>query len=234
MSQHSQRTQIGPSRLSIVLGWVAVAVTIGLVSRILGRPDLDGGHVIGAALGIVLGALLVAQTVARVGDRILAQDRVRRAAERAARQEERTAALVTGETGTWRGDSVGEVLTVRYEAATATYHVRGWLGDHWQLSHEMPWTHPGSLASHLAELEAGSELRPEDDEGTRAIRARLMLPGWDGSDPAATAVIEMTDAGLPRRAVGETLRPINTAVFRTEAERAAWADDMTQPIPRQS
>lgn len=165
MSQHSQRAQRGPSRAVIVLGWVAVAVVVGLVSRILGRTDLDAGHLIGAGLGIVLGAILVAQNIDRIGDREAARRAARRAAERRA--------------------AVPPPVP--------------------------PADEPDSL--ELEHWASGGE-----------------APRWDPEPD--TQVITLTGAGLPRREPGETLRPIDTAVFRTEGERAAWMDEPTGVLPR--
>jgi hypothetical protein len=254
VTSHSQRTQHGPSRLSIIVGWGLVGLDIGLVARILTRDDLDEGHLIGAGLGIVLGALLVAQTMGRVGDRMLAQDRIRRARERQEREDQRQREEQARHVGTWTGQGPGQVLKVRHDPATGLFYVTGWLGDFSSLgAGELPHPDPFALGDAITELEKTGELAPASDEGTRAVRARLDLPGWDTGhvevaapdeprtevldaiaadldlDPGKFPVgdtqrIEWTDAGLPRRPVGETLRPINTAVFRTEAERADWFD----------
>lgn len=174
MSQHSQRAQRGPSRVSIVLGWVAVAVVVGLVSRILGRADLDAGHVIGAALGIVLGSILVAQNIDRIGDREAARRAARRAAERRA--------------------AVPPPVPPADEPDPLEL-------EHWASGGEAPRWDPEPVPP----------------------------PPFVEPD---TQVITLTDAGLPRREPGETLRPIDTAVFRTEGERAAWMDEPTGVLPR--
>lgn len=240
MTSHSQRTYVVPPLAPIIIGWALVASTLALTGRLLWVDPITDEAAIGAVLGFTLALVLLGQVVGRMGDRTLARDRIRRETERRERAAQREQEERARHTGTWEGDAPGMVLTVRHDPATGLVYVRGWLGEHYQVSGETHHPDTVALAGALRELEVTGELVPWEDEGTRAMRARLDLPGWDTGhvavaeldpeddrypqepSPEDTGVIHYTDTGLPRRPVGETLRPIDTAVFRTEAERADW------------
>jgi hypothetical protein len=251
MSQHSQRTQQGPSLASIVVtGAVVIAAVVASTLTVWMPESPDWWHVLGAAGWTVLAWVLTAQAVARYLDRRTAIDRAERAAQR--RRAERAL-----NTGTWEGETPGEVLTIRYEPSTGAYWAEGWISDHWQIRPETIWADRATLVHTLRELERSGEMTPWEDEGTRAVRARLDVdpeflsvaeleeledPGmaWDVPEDRAaedevntiweeaaeatrraealsaedTRVIRYTDQGLPRRPVGETLRPIDVAQFR--------------------
>jgi len=227
MSQHRKDTPREPSMWWVALYGSAAGITIGLVLRVIGEDTWSWVHLAAVVFGIFTAAVFVALVAHKLSQR----EDARRAAARQAEREHRDALRDNDQrvaaTGTWRGDNVGEVLTVRWDDGAGHYLVHGWLGEHWQTPRELPWTHPESLAGHLRELEITDELRPVDDAGTRAMRVRLGLAPvlTGGQDPGDTQVLEITDAGLPRRAVGETLRPIDVA---------RWRVDRTEEIPRQS
>ena len=90
MSQHSQRTQMGPSVISIVVGVVLTLTASTTVAWIL-HGTLGGRDIAGALLGTALALILAEKTVTRHADRVVARDRVRRAAERAERAAQRAA-----------------------------------------------------------------------------------------------------------------------------------------------
>lgn len=89
------------------------------------------------------------------------------------------AAEVASNTGVWRDDLGEVVLTVRWDGVDGHYWVKerpidqGAQGD--------PWMDSVSLARHIEAAETNG-LVPDDNEATRAIRARLMVPGWDRFD----------------------------------------------------
>lgn len=222
MSQHRQDIPTEPSRWWIVAYDGAAAVVVGFVAAVIGDEVWTWVHLVAVLFGVFTAAVFLALG----GHKVLQRGEARLALVRRQEREDRRAAAEHAErvrqTGTWRGDLVGEVLTVRWDPGTRTYWVQGWLSDHWQQREERPWADLETLAATLTELERSGELSPVDDEGTRAVRARLDLPGWDEypdpvatqPDPEDTGVITYTDGGLPRRPVGETLRPIDVARFR--------------------
>jgi hypothetical protein len=223
MSQHRQDIPTEPSRWWIVLYSLAGVVALWVVLATIAAETWTWVHLAAVLFGLFTAAVFAALS----GHKVLQRGEARLALIRRQEREDRRAAAEHAErvrqTGTWRGDLVGEVLAVRWDPATRTYWVQGWLSDHWQQREERPWADLETLAATLTELERSGELSPVDDEGTRAVRARLDLPGWDGADPDPvvtqpdpedTGVITYTDTGLPRRPVGETLRPIDTARFR--------------------
>jgi hypothetical protein len=281
MSQHSQRTQQGPSWASIIAGAVLVLAAVAVSTWISSSDTLTWREVAGMAGWTLLAVLLTGQVVGRLVERKIQDDRVKRAEERQRADRERN-------TATWEGDA-GEKLTIRYEPETGRYLAEGWISDHWQIHPETEWKDRATLVNTLAELELSGEMTPWDDEGTRAVRARLDLPDWDEelesvtqpagepredwmdtTDPEAdsypqsadprTEVLAairddlgvadtVTSLPVPVRS-GPTLadeattrldwpertgpsaaalRAIEVPVFRTEAERAAWATERDIP-----
>ena len=233
MSQHSQRTQRGPSVGSIIgMGaFTLTALTLSILT--VWRPERpDTWHTVGAAGWTVLAWVLTAQTVTRCHERQAAIDRARRAA----RSEHEARQLARLNTGTWQGDAVGQVLTVRYDPADGRWYVQGWMGDHAVFYPERHWGDRDTLYAALAELEVTGELEGQDDEGTRAVRARLGLPGpWFDAEPVqplGAVGDETRRLEVPPGAYGPSaaaLRPIAVPVFRTEADRALWAAEHDMP-----
>jgi hypothetical protein len=232
-----------PPLAPIIIGWGLVAASLALTGRLLWTDPWTDEALIGAVLGFTLSLVLLGQVVGRMGDRSLAQGRIRRERERQERQAQREAEARARNTGTWAGRDPGQTLSVRHDPGNGLFYVRGWLGDFSSVGPiELPHPDPFALGDALGEMEKTGELEPANDEGTRAVRARLGLPAWDTGhvevaeldpeddrypqepSPEDTGVIQYTDTGLPRRPVGESLRPIDTAVFRTEVDRAAWPD----------
>lgn len=89
MSQHSQRTQYGPSVASIVTGLVLTLGGGTAVAYILAGP-LSARTIVGAVLGAGFTVLIGLQTMERAVERRVALDRIERLAEReeAARRED--------------------------------------------------------------------------------------------------------------------------------------------------
>lgn len=254
MSQHRQDIPTEPSRWWIVLYSLAGVIALWVVLATIAADPWTWVHLAAVVFGLFTAAVfagLSGHKILQRGEARLARvKREHRESERARREHEER----MRHTGTWRGDHVGQVLTVRYDPAGALFHVQGWLGDHFQVPSERPWNDRATMAQTIAELEVTGELEPADDEGTRAVRARLDLPGpwnaemaWDAPEDRVaedevnttweeaaeaqrrvaaldgireelgvedTGVISYTDTGLPRRPVGESLRPIDVARFR--------------------
>jgi hypothetical protein len=230
---------------SIVGTGVAALVAVVLSTLVAWMPgEPDWWHVLGAGGWTLMAWTLTGQTVIRHTERQVARDRTRRELERLERQSEAAREARRINTGTWQGDAVGQVLTVRYDPETGQFHAEGWLGDQLQLYPERLWSDRATLVAALSELETTGELEPVDDEGTRAVRARLDLPGpWNEEEPVVTqpmpdeARTEVLEAIRDDLGVQDTrrltmphsgpsaaaLRPIAVPVFRTEAERAQWA-----------
>lgn len=266
MSQHRQITSPEPSRGRIVLWAVLAGLTSGVVLRVAGDGRWTWVHLVAVVFGLVVTALNLAMVMHTISQRADARMALIRQEARIHRtdQEAREARRIN--TGTWNGDAVGQVLTVRYDPAAGEFYVQGWLGDFFQVPTERPWSDRATMVQTIAELELTGELEPQDDEGTRAVRARLDLPGWDAErhDPeddsypqdtgeraqeaAWLADVTQTDLGavqplgtvqeetrrlpVPSGAYGPSaaaLTPIAVPVFRTEAERAAWAADRDIP-----
>ena len=217
MSQHRQDIPTEPSWWWIVLYSLAGVATLWVVLAVIAADTWTWVHLAAVLFGLFTAAVfagLSGHKVLQRGEaRIAAVKREVRERERAHREHEERAR----NTGTWRGDAVGQVLTVRWDAASRTYLVQGWLSDFWVQREERPWPDLDTLASTLAELEA-TELRPLDDEGTRAVRARLDLPGWD--DPEADSYPQDPDPvatqPIPSGPSPAALRPIGVPVLRPE------------------
>jgi hypothetical protein len=158
-------------------------------------PVVDQRHLAGAILGIVLGVLMTSQVVVRVTERQIATDEIKAAEDRARRER----AL---NTGTWLGDQPGQELTVRWDGAAHRYMVHGWTGAPPYLAREREWTDTlDELAELLTVIERSGEMSPVEDEGTRMVRARLALPGWEDvpePDPVATQPTGTEPAHLQR------------------------------------
>lgn len=80
-------------------------------------------------------------------------------------------------TGVWKAHEAG-TFTVRYEPDGGTWHVQGWTGPFTEYRHEVQWHDPDTLRAMIEEAEAEGMI-PDDEVGTRSIRARLMVKGWD-------------------------------------------------------
>jgi hypothetical protein len=195
VSNHRQRTQRGPSLVSIVVTGAATLAVIILAFWVITGPVTDQRHLTGGLLGIVLGVLMTSQVVVRVTERQIVTDELRAAADRARRER-------VLNTGTWLGDQPSQELTVRWDGAAHRYLVQGWTGAPPYLAREREWTDSlDELAEMLTDIERAGELRPIEDEGTRMVRARLALPGWDDvaePDPVATQPTGTEPAHLQR------------------------------------
>jgi hypothetical protein len=98
------------------------------------------------------------------------------------RQLQADTAKAVENTGVWKAHEAG-TLTVRYEPDGGTWHVQGWAGPFTEYPHEVEWTDVDALRRMIEEAEAEG-MTPDDEPGTRAVRARLMVSGWDAEHGA--------------------------------------------------
>lgn len=168
--RHSQRTQNGPSMGSIVIGAVATSVVVTAMVYTTWAETIDSHHLVGTACALVLALALVGQTMGRIIERERVQRRRYRAESARLRAESES-------TGRWFGVH-GEHLTVRWDEDSRRYLVHGRLATDWLLTDPTPWPDLDSLARLIVEME-GHGIEPADDIGTRSIRARLDVPGWE-------------------------------------------------------
>lgn len=182
MSQHSQRTQDGPSVASIIAGTALVVGAVAVAGWVIAGSALDGRHLAGYGGWMLLALLLAYQTIVRAAEWQVIRERIRdredaerEAAEQRAQQDAEHRAAVTG---TWRGDGPGQELTVRLDDK-GNLVVQGWLSDHWQQQEERIWSQDVSgLSEMVGELERSGELGPVNDAGTIFMRTMLDLGAW--------------------------------------------------------
>jgi hypothetical protein len=129
-------------------------------------------------VGFILGALATAFVTREVWRAVLGfGTRPTRMVENLAAQRERML-----NTGTWRRLGCAPALRVRHDPRTGEWFIRGRLAAGWDFPEEVLWLEPTRLFQAVLDAEA-TGLRPEGDEGTRVVRARLDLPNW--RDPYA-------------------------------------------------
>jgi hypothetical protein len=80
-------------------------------------------------------------------------------------------------TGVWKVQEGGS-FTVRFEPETGVYWLSGWIEPDHELTSEVAYASAAGVAA-IVEAAEKDGMVPEDDEATRAIRARLQVPGWD-------------------------------------------------------
>jgi hypothetical protein len=232
MSQHSQRTQQGPSVPSIIvlalITTVAIAATLYLASGPLDSRDLTG-----VVLGFVLTLVLVAQTANRIIERKLAAERAERA-ERAGVQFGGQFAEQFGERRLIRpadlrpaeprpaeprragrsaaGRAAAERAADRWAGPTPSRRVDP---SEWDIEDQPP-SESLLLPREQPVKEQPVKEQPVKEHGDQTQR---LDPGAYRSAPASPA----------------SLRAIEVPVFRTEADRQIWAAEHGMPtevIPR--
>jgi hypothetical protein len=170
MSNENNGTTEVPSRISIAVMASVTAVAGGATFWIIGDDQFDGRHLVGFLLGLVATVVLGAQTIGRMIDRA----RARTAAElERQREHQRVSAELHANIGTWENEADGAEAYIAWRPDRRVYALGGSLPEGFQ---------PGSVGredAHSAGLAMESAgWKGSDDEGTRSIRERLMLPGW--------------------------------------------------------
>lgn len=187
-----KRTPEVPSRTAIT-GNMTFTLMLLIIDMWVSYGADDARSVIGSWLGFVAFWLWLDRTFALI---------IRRAGaviEAAVAQAEKDQYLA-GNTGTWGNlpNQPGAVLTVRWDPGLAgTYWVKGWISDNWQIPREIEWQDTQTLRRVIEELEIDGLTPDDDDEPTRAIRARLMVKGW--ADRPGTAVMGIYPRGGSER-----------------------------------
>lgn|SRR5512138_157369 len=154
-----------PSVASILfMAALSVATVFGTL-WILTAEVFDGRHLVGLLAGVLASGILLGQTINRAGRRGMARLMARWDAEEIERN-----------TGTWT-DPEGRTILIRYCPSANHYHITGSLAVGWDLQGEV-WPDQATLVHVITEFERDGFV-PADDEGTRSIRARLRVPGWD-------------------------------------------------------
>lgn len=79
MSQHSQRTQHGPSRTAVIKAWIATALPIPMAAYIQSAPGLDFTRMaMTATLALALTGLFLVAAMRQGMDRRIARERAER------------------------------------------------------------------------------------------------------------------------------------------------------------
>jgi hypothetical protein len=160
-NRHDQRTPRVPS-LAGVIGWSAWT---GLAALNIVLLYQEGDDTAQGLVAYVLAVLIFGALASRTFEAQAARRKALRARREAVAADR---AWRVKNTGVWvRGSSE---LTVRWDDRTRLYWVRG-------AGEEIQWPDLGKLAQYLTDLEADGWVF-STDSGTRAIRARLDLSGW--------------------------------------------------------
>lgn len=82
--------------------------------------------------------------------------------------------------GVWRGAGPGESFTVWWlpEDEHGYFMFQGWVNERTEIKHAVVWDDAETLRQQIEFAEA-RDLYPDDDLGTRGMRARLGVYGWD-------------------------------------------------------
>lgn len=154
-----------PSVASILFTATLGVATMCGTFWILTAEVFDGRHLVGFLAGLLASGTLFGKAIDRAGRRGMARLTALWDAEEIARN-----------TGTWT-DPEGRTILIQYCPRANHYHVTGSLAVGWDLQGEV-WPDQATLAHVITEFERDGYV-PANDEPTRAIRARLMVPGWD-------------------------------------------------------
>jgi hypothetical protein len=167
---HRQRRAVRTYRLGRVFALAALltAVIFGTVTMTAGL-HYDWRHVLGFGLGIVLTGRLVMDLMREIDPPARTSP-----GEDELQQAQR---VEIANTASWRRlGAEHPSLIIRHDPATGAYYVRGEFAGV-QFLRSVRWHTPSRLyLALIAEEENG--LRPDADEGTRVVRARIGLPEW--------------------------------------------------------
>lgn len=220
MSNHRPPTDPGASVASIATGVAATTITLALVAYILWGP-LDDRDLIGAGLGLLLALLLFAQTVMRISDRLTARDRIRAYRRRQQAEAERLARIAKRAEPDPESDGYPQDVPEPPVAVHAQFEQEyGYDPGPTRLG-------PGGWPVPVA----GPTVQRGDP--TWATDETLIWPRAEGVDQTGDVGTETQrlDPGVYRSGgpSAAALTPIGVPVFRTEVERAAWAEERNLP-----
>jgi hypothetical protein len=103
VSQHSQRTQFGPSRGQVVVVGLSTAASAAGTAYVFTMPGLSVRELVACLMGATLAGLLAMHTLSLAADRAVARDR----AERAAKRERRETSQTHAELNAWQNAAAG-------------------------------------------------------------------------------------------------------------------------------
>lgn len=103
MSQHSQRTQFGPSTAQIVMAGLSTAASSAGTAYVFTMPGFSVRELVACLMGATLAGLLAMHTLSLAADRAVARDR----AERAAKRERRETSANHAELRSWQAAAAG-------------------------------------------------------------------------------------------------------------------------------
>lgn len=136
-----------------------------------------GGHTTREGIGSIAVGCWAGWNLGQFVDRFQA----RRAARQAVAEERKR------HTGTWTAPEGEGRFSVRYDPDSGHYLVCGWFSEAEHYGEESQVAEDTLRIILIAQERDG--FTPADDEGTRVIRARLDLPGWDGDEHPLVAEI---------------------------------------------
>jgi hypothetical protein len=103
VSQHSQRTQFGPSRGQVVVVGLSTAASAAGTAYVITMPGFSVRELVACLMGATLAGLLAMHTLSLAADRAVARDR----AERAAKRERRETSQTHAELNAWQNAAAG-------------------------------------------------------------------------------------------------------------------------------
>jgi hypothetical protein len=103
VSQHSQRTQFGPSTAQIVMVGLSTAASAAGTAYVITMPGFSVRELVACLMGATLAGLLAMHTLSLAADRAVARDR----AERAAKRERRETSQTHAELNAWQNAAAG-------------------------------------------------------------------------------------------------------------------------------
>lgn len=219
MSNHRPVDDPGPSVASIAVTGAVALAALGASWFILWGP-MDTRGIVGTALGWLLAMLLAAQAVARASQRSSAQDRIKRWEDRQKRDHVRLSAMVRPvfseqeDEHTWPVAVPQENPGPEYPGPEYPEPVARVLGE----PEPEPWAVDQTHTFPVGGVDERPDYLIRAAEATVAAREvgtetqRLKWPPHQQHGPSAAA-----------------LRPIAVPVFRTEQDRAEWADRHNLP-----
>lgn len=172
MTSYDNRNTETPTAGSVAGMWAITAIIgVATLSIFATGSDFDWGHVTGFVLGFLATGLAALQSA----DRMWRRDAALWAAEQqgdAVRAVQEHQGQVWPEVGTWRAPDGAEAY-IAWSDERRCYAVGGTL----PVGTEPGFVHREEAHSAGLAMERAG-YHPGDDDQTRSIRTRLMLPGW--------------------------------------------------------